>query len=338
MLSLLFAIYLALPVSDIQSPCDRGILHSDEDLYKDILMSSKDASVKLKYLRKFGNCITSEGVTLTEVRNIPVIEILDCSDPLKDKGSEVFFSKGRLCSRSVQFFPSSSVFMINGQLQVTSLNEKWSSVQGPDMLLFFDKTKTFSQFQDPEGRILTRKSDGFFTDSIGKPAYPYFIFESGTWKIVHPLRELFELIVKNDGGFSVRIISDSPIPYEREDLIETTGLKASGIVVETPIPNNYFIKGSNLKGVRIPFLTLSGNGEGFHGTYIFRLSYNGVEEKTAASVEDKDYSIVINSSSGKKELILTVKSKNISKEKTDRILALINREIPSFHITKNNDR
>lgn len=333
MLSLLFAIYLAIP-SNTSPSCDRGVLNSDEALYQDILLSSKDSSVKLRYLKKSGGCIVSEGVTLTEVRNIPVIEILDCSDPLKEKGSEVFFTKGKLCSRSVQFFPSRSVFTINGSLPVISINEKWSSVQGRDMTLFFTKEYKFAQFQDTEGRILYKKEDGFFTDHQGKPVYPYFIFESGTWKSVYPLRELFELNVKSSGIFTIKIISDSPIPYERNDLIETTGLKASDVVVETPLPSTYFIKGNDLKGVRVPFLSLSKNGNGFHGTYVFRLFYDGVGEKPAVPVEDEDFSIITKNTADSKELILTVRTKNLSKEKTDRILAFINREIPSFHITK----
>ena len=338
MLSLLFAIYLALPVLDTQSICDRNILNSEETLYKDILMSSKDTSVKLRYLRKFGSCIVSEGITLTEVRNIPVIETLDCSEPLRDKGLEVFFNNGRLCSKSVQFFPSSSVFTINNALPVASVSEKWSYIKGGGITLFFNNTAVFSPLQDPEGRILTKKSVSFFTDSLGKPAYPYFIYESGTWKSVYPLRELFELNTKPDGTFAIKIISDSSIPSERERLIEITGLKASGIVVETPLPSTYFIKGTDLKGVRIPFLSLSNNGEGFHGTYIFRLSYDGLDKKPAVLTDDPDYSINIKSSAGSKELVLTVMTKNISKEKIGRILAFINREIPSFHITKNNDR
>lgn len=334
MLSLLFAIYLAIP-SDTPPSCDRSVLNSDEALYQDILLSSEDSSVKLRYLKKFGGCIVSEGVSLVEVRNIPVIETLDCSDPLKDKGSEVFFNKGKLCSRSVQFFPSSTVFTINGSLPVISVNEKWSSVQGRDMTLFFSRTYKFTQFQDAEGRVLAKKEDGFFTDLQGKPVYPYFIYESGTWKSIHPLRELFQLNVKNDGTFTIRIISDSPIPYEREDLIETAGLKASDVIVETPLPSTYFIKGKDLKGVRVPFLSISKNGDGFHGTYIFRLFYDGIGGKASAPVEDDDFSIITKNTAGSKELILTVRTKNLSKEKIDRILAFINREIPSFHITKN---
>lgn len=333
MLSLIFAIYLAVSPTD-QPVCDRNALNSDETLYKEILLSSKDSSVKLKYLHKFGSCIVSEGISLTEIRNIPVIEILDCEDPLNEKGSEVFFNKGKLCSRSVQFFPSSNVFTVNIQLPIVSLNDKWKSVQSRDTVLFFNKSAEFSQFQDPEGRILNKKESGFFTDSIGKPAHPYFIHESGTWKPSYPLKEFFDLNVSPDGKFTVKMITESSIPYEREKLIETTGLKASDIIVETPIPSNYFIKGKNLKGIRIPFISISKSGESFHGTYIFRLSYKNIEKKLFIPVEDPDYSITIKYTEDSKELVLTVRSKDLSTDQINRIKAVINKEIPSFHITK----
>jgi len=332
-LSLIFAIFLAVSPVD-QSVCDRNTLNSDETLYKEILLSSKDSSVKLKYLQKLGNCIDSEGISLTEIRNIPVLEILDCKNPLNEKGSEVFFNKGKLCSRSVQFFPSRSVFTINIPLPVISINEKWQSVQGHDMVLFFNKSATFSQLQDPEGRILSKKGDSFFTDSIGKSAHPYFVFESGIWKTAYPLKEFFELNVSAKNDFTAKMITESSIPYERERLIEITGLKASDIIVETPIPSNYFIKGTHLKGMRIPFLSLSKNGESFHGTYIFRLFYKGIGHKPFSPVEETDYSITMKNTADSKELTITVKSEDLSSDQINRITAVINKEIPLFHITK----
>lgn len=335
MLSLFFAISFA--ISNFQhSECDRSILNSDEKLYQEILLSSNDSNVKLKYLEKFGECIKVEGLTLTEVRNIPVVEVLDCKEPLKKTGSEVFFEKGKLCSRSVQFFPSRNVLTLNNSLPIVLINEKWQAVQGKDTTLFYNKTSSFSQLQDPEGRILIKKNDGLFTDSLGKSAHPNFIYDSGSWSVVYPLKELFEIKVSPDNSFSVKMITESAIPYDKDKLIEIAGLKASDIIVETPLPNNYFIRGNSLKGIRIPFLSVSKGLNSFHGTYVFRFFYKGITPAPAVEIKGTDHSIRINRSLDFKELILTVTAKELDQDEINKIKAVINKEVPSFHITKSN--
>lgn len=336
MLSLFFALFFAVPTTEI-SVCDRPIISVDESLYKDILLSSNDGKVKRKYLELFGNCIVTEGISLIEIRNIPVIEVLDCTDSQKRNGSEIFFMGKKLCSRSVQFYPSRKVFTLTDSLPLISIDLKWKTVKSGQTLLFYNTATIFEENQDTTGRKLKKTDSGGFINSIGKPAHPFFIYQSGEWNAVFPLRELFEMNVKNDKSFEVKIITEAPVPYEPEKLIETTGLKASEINVETPVPSTYYIHGKGLKGIRIPALTSIRSGESFHGTYIVRLSYPGLEKKTPVNISDKAYSITINHDENKKEFILTVLSKKLNDEETNKIKAVLNKEIPGFYIAKEND-
>jgi hypothetical protein len=337
-LPLVFALFLSTLSPVDSSICQNRESVIEENFYKEILLSSNDLKVKRIYLEKFGHCFHTTGINLIEIKNVPVLEILDCEKPLKRPGGDVFFTKeGKLCSRSVMFFPSRKVFTINEQLQVSSALEHWKTVDNGGTMLFSDSRVSFEESTDPAGRKLKKNEMEYYTDQMGKPEHPQFIYESGDWKTVFPLREMFDLSINDDRSFQINMITESPVSYEPEKLIETTGLKASGINIETPVPNNYFIRGKNIKGVRIPRLVPSSSDESYHGTYIIRISHSAINSKISVSIMEKNYSLSITNSAGKIEFILTVKQKKLTSEELTKILAVLQKQIPSFYIVKEND-
>ncbi len=335
MLPLFFALLLSILSKEDTSICQNRESAVEESLYKEILLSSSDFKVKRKYLEKFGHCFQKTGINLIEIKNVPVLEILDCDKPLKRPGSDVFFSKeGVLCSRSVMFFPSRKVFTINESGQVLSLSSQWKTINNGETLLFYNSGASFEESADPSGRKLRKSGNETYTDQMGKPEHPQFIYESGDWKTVYPLREMFDLSINDDRSFQINMITESPVSYEPEKLIETTGLKASAINIETPVPSNYFISGKKIKGVRIPRLVPVNSDEGYHGTYVIRITHSAINSKISVSISEKNYSISALNSAGKSEFILTVKQKKLTSEELTKILAVLQKQIPSFYIVK----
>lgn len=337
MFPLFFTIFFAVVSSSDQSICQNRDSFIEESLYKEILFSANDHKVKRKYLQKFGQCITSEGITFTQIKNVPALEILDCSAPLKRNGSEIFFSKGMLCSKSVYFFPSRKVFTVNETAGVILSDSEWKMIDNGGTQLFYHTGTVFRESTDPAGRELVKNATGNFVDKLGKPSHPEFIYESGEWKKVFPLRELFELKVNKDRSFEIMMITESPVSYEPAKLVETTGLKAVTVNIETPVPNNYLITGKEITGVRIPKLVFAKTGENYHGKYIIRLSYSGIPKKGKVVVSEKNYEITINRSEGGMEFILTILTRKLGNEDMTRIKAIINREIPSFYVSHENE-
>lgn len=339
MLPLLFALFLSILSKEDTSICQNRESVIEESLYKEILLSSSDFKVKRKYLEKFGHCFQKTGINMLEIKNVPVLEILDCEKPLKRPGSDVFFSKeGILCSRSAMFFPSRKVFTINEQIKVLSVAEHWKTVNNAGTLLFFDSRVSFEKNTDPAGRKLSKNSTGSFTDHLGKPEHPQFIYETDEWKSVFPLREMFDLRINDDRSFQINMITESAVSYEPEKLIETTGLKASEIKIETPVPSSYFISGKNLKGVRIPRLISTNPDESCHGTYIIRISHQAVNPAKPVIIDESAYSLSAGSSKGLIECTLTIKQKKLKPDELTRILAVIQKQIPSFYIVKDHDK
>ena len=91
MFSFLFALFLAVSA---ENPVCQSRFDSGEELYKSVALHSDDISVRRNYLKKYGHCITEEGLNIIEERNISIVEELDCSDPLE--GIEFFFRNKKL--------------------------------------------------------------------------------------------------------------------------------------------------------------------------------------------------------------------------------------------------
>lgn len=338
MIPLFFTIFFSVVLPQDQLICQNRDSFIEEDLYKEMLFSSNDFKVKRKYLQKFGHCMTSEGISFTEIKNIPVIEILDCSSPLKRNGSEVFFSEGKLCSRFVSFFPSRKVFTINENKKIFINNGSlWKTLENGGVILFYHSETVFTENTDPAGRELKKNDSSNYVDKLGRPAYPQFVYESGIWRQVSPLKELFELKINDDKSFEIKMITESPISYEPAKLVQTTGLKAGTVNIETPVPNNYLITGKEIKGVRIPKLFSTGSSESCHGTYIIRLSFPGIAKKKPIRISEKSYEITIDYSDTGMEFVLAVSRLILSKQDLTKIKAVINREIPSFYIDHENN-
>ncbi|MGI6393928.1 MAG: hypothetical protein ACOX2F_04235 [bacterium] len=334
--SLLFAFFLI----SLKEPsvCENKVA-GVEDFYQEILISPNDPKVKRKYLEKFGKCFESEGINLFEVKNVPIVEILDCSPPFKKLGAELFFNKNRkLCSKSVMLFPSKKVFLINEFGAVLSVAENWKTITTGETVLFYDTTASFEEGSDPDGRKLNKNSFGVYTNHMGKPEYPFFIYESGEWKTLFPLRELFELIISDDNSFEISMITESPVSYDSARFIETSGLKASEIEVNTPSPNSYFVKGKSLKGVRIPKLIPVKTTSGFHGTYIVRILHKALKKGKPIEIKEKNYSLTISQKKGKTEFVLILKQKSLSSEELHKIQAIFQKQIPSFYVIKEHEK
>ena len=283
--------------------CDTNIIESDEAFYRRLLKSSKDSSVIREYLENHGACF-KEGIHLKEIRGVPMLERFECSVRFENEAAEYFFKDGKLCSKKAEFFPSRNVFYLDGTLSISSIAQGWETVSSRNSTLFYKSGFKFKERQDVNGRILNISELNLFTDSLKRPVHPYFVFLKGKWESVLPLRELFELNIRPDASFEIKIITESPLSYEKDEIIETIGLKADVFEVETPEPCRYFIEGKTLSGVRIPKLKTSEKGSGFHGTYIIRLSYEGISDAPAKVFSEENYQIIVSSADNTMNVVL----------------------------------
>jgi len=331
LLSLIFLFTLTLYPE--QLICEKNILEKNEDFYRKILVSSNDSSVVLEYVKKQGHCF-KEGSHLIEIRGIPIVESYLCDIDFKDERNEYFFKDGKLCSKSAVFFPSRNVFYIDHPVKIDSVIQGWETVSSKNSKLFYRSNQKFEELSGVNGRKLNISKFNLFTDDINRPVYPYFVFIGEKWQSVLPLREMFKLDIKPDGKFTILIITDSSLSYEKDELVDTIGLKADLFQIEIPEPCRYFISGSNISGVRIPKLSVSQKSFSFHGSYIIRLSYEGITENKPKIFSEENFEITVSTWKNRMEVTLTVFSKDLSVNEVERITAIINQETPPFHIIK----
>ena len=327
MFSFLFALFLAVSA---ENPVCQSRFDNEEVLYKSVALHSDDISVRRSYLKKYGHCISSEGINIIEERNIVIVEELECTDPLD--GIEFFFRDKKLCSRSVTFHPSKKVFTVKKKNSPVTLPENWRHIETPETMLFYDSTAKFEENSDTTGQVLTKSKDGIFTNHLGKAIHPEFIYSKGNWEKVYPLRELFELKIGKNGAFDVKIITENQLPYEQKELFELLGIKADK--TETPLfaPSTCTIKGKGLKGIRIPKTEYLRDRESDFGTYRISLYYPDPPQKTSVLSKNGDYELKIIFSEGNVEAVLTVFAKKLTPEDASKITAVINREIPAFFV------
>lgn len=314
-----------------QVPCDRVLSNNDQDFYKNILLHAKSSKTKLTYLEKFGKCINTTGVSIFTIKGIPVAEKLQCGAVEKNRGSEFFFKDSVLCVRSVDFFPSRKVFLIEGHAEKVTVSDNWKYIKGDNELLVYESDAKFDEGQDPNDRILKKDDQGSFTNSIGKKIHPSFIFENGEWKSISPLRELFDMKVDKDGTFSIEIITEAPMPYHHDKLISNISLKAGTIETSTPSPSRYLLKGAKLKAVRIPSLSGSNSKTGSNGRYSIRLEFPGLEIRPSKTYRKKNFEITVSSKGSSRAIDLIVKSKILSKDEIREIRSIIDSVTPLYH-------
>lgn len=323
-----FFLFFSLSVQDI---CDRSFTKKDQELYKTILLRSKDSKTKLKYLERFKNCSEKPGVSIFLINGIPVAERLQCGEVDKNTGMEFFFKDNILCGRSVDFFPSSKVFVIDTEEKNIDLSGNWKYIEGNKKLLVYDSKAAFKEGQDSEDRILVKKTDGSYTNSIGKKMHPSFVFENGKWIQITPLRELFDLKVENSGIFAIEIVTESAIPFKKEELIGYIGLKAEVVEILTPTPSRYFIKGKNLKAVRIPSLNGKSEKKNFNGKYSISLSFPGIEIKQGKTFIEKNFEIITSSKNTTVTINLIIKSQTLTKDEIKNIRSILDNVTPFYH-------
>jgi hypothetical protein len=330
-----FLIFLFLFTISAEDSCDQNIIIKNESFYRKVLSSPGDSSVKKEYLKHQGPCF-KDGDNLIEVRGVPILETFVCDVfPEKDV-AEYFFSNNSLCKKTSQFFPARNVFSVNQKVKEPLLPENWAVVQSYNATLFYKVDTKFNEMQNINGAILNLSDEGLFTDRLKKPVFPYFVFKNGSWQSFLPLRELFELSISKDRSFNIRIITESPLSYEPENLINTIGLKADLFQVETPEPSNYLISGSNISGVQIPNLKINKKGNSFHGRYIIKLSYPGITNIPEKVITEESFELSVTKDEKFHIIELKVLSKELDRDEKERLLAIINREIPPFYVIKEN--
>ncbi|MBO4710952.1 hypothetical protein J5681_03430 [bacterium] len=327
MFSFLFALFLAISA---ENPVYQSRFETEEELYKSIALHCDDISVRRTYLKKYGHCITQEGINILEERNIVIVEELDCENQLD--GIEFFFRNKKLCSRAVTFYPSKKVFTVKKKKSAITLPENWRHIETPETLLFYDSNAKFEENSDTTGQILTKSGDGIFTDHLGKVMHPEFIYSKGNWEKVFPLRELFRLKINEDNTFDLKIITENKLPYEKKELFELFGIKADEIKEPFFAPSSCAIQGKGLKGIRIPKTEYTTDKESDHGTYKILLYYPELQKKNAVTAKTESYELKIMFSDGLLEATLTVFTKKLTPEDALNIKAALNREIPSFFV------
>ncbi len=330
-------IFFALLNVSASEPCGSNIIQQNESFYRNLSKSPNDRSLIKEYIKAEGNCF-KKGVHLVEKRGVPILEYFVCGDSIQNNPAEYFFFEGKLCHRTAKFFPSRDVFYIDEVMTVSSVAEGWGTVTSKNSTLFYKKSGQFNEMQSVGGRILNIPEEGLFTNDIQRPVFPYFIFKKGEWRQVLPLREFFHLTVNDDLSFNISIITESSLSFEKEELVNMIGLKSEMFQVETPRPSRYLISGKNISGVRIPKLKMGRSGNSFHGRYIIRLSVPGINEGESKSFKEDLFEITVNNEKGTLSIELTVFAKDLGTDDIERILAAVNREIPPFHIIKENGK
>ena len=328
MFSLLFAFFLA--VSAENSVC-QSRFDPEENLYKSVALNSDDITLRRNYLKKYGECITEEGIRVIEEKDVAIVEELDCRDPLE--GIEFFFRNKKLCSRSVRFFPSKKVFAIKKKGKVSSLPENWRYIETPETLLFYDSAAKFAENSDIEGNILEKNESGLYLDSSGKAVYPEFIYSNGTWEKVLPLREFFGFSAEGK-NFAITIISEKHSGFSQKELFDLLGLKAES--AELPAKNQAVlkIKGSGLKGVKIPKFEYAEDSTCDYGRYEIVLKEENLKQMKEIKLGGAEYELEISVSDGVFKAVLSVFTKKLSSSEAAKIQSVINREIPSFFVEK----
>jgi len=215
---------------------------------------------------------------------------------------------------------------------VKLFSNKWKTIESGGTILFFNPEGNFAENSDPAGRVLIKKSEGNYIDKMGKPVYPRFVFEKGEWTPVFPLKELFDLKINEQKQFELKMITAAPVPYDPGKLIETTGLKASSVNIETPVPNNYILSGTEISGIRIPALVTT-NKKSLNGTYIVRISVPALKKVANIEILEENFSITANHSPGHLEIIIKIKSNSLSRQEIKTIKAFMNSNIPSFYVS-----
>jgi len=304
----------------------------EEDFYNSISLSPEDDSLKQKYLAKFGSCISSEGQNLLVEKDVAIVEGLDCTKPFE--GIEFFFKNNKLCSRSVQFFPSKKVFAVENRHIPVTLSENWKHIETPETLLFYDSTAKFEEMSGINGEILKKNKFGLYLDASGKAVYPEFVYSNGNWEKVLPLRELFDFSIKGDGAFEINLISEKYLSFSQKELLGQLELKAASSELLTENHGVLKIKGTGLKGVKFPKFEYSGDRENDYGIYKISLFSPELQQKAAIVSKSSSYELEIVFSTGKLEANLVIFSKKLASEDAAKIQALINREIPAFFIEK----
>lgn len=327
MFSFLFALFLAVSA---ENPVCQSRFETAEELYKSIVLHPDDISVRRQYLKRYGDCISEEGLNIIEEKNITVVEELDCAKPLE--GIEFFFRNKKLCSRSVSFFPSKKVFTVKKKTSAITLPENWRHIETAETTLFYDSTAKFGEMSDTTGEILTKSEEGIFTNNIGKVIHPEFIYSKGNWEKVFPLRELFYLNVGKNDSFELRIITENRLPYEKKELFELLDIKADSTGEPFFAPSSVRLEGKGLKGIRIPKTEYLADKESDHGTYKISLHYPDLQKKEAVTAKTENYELDIIFSDGSLEATLTVFVKKLTPEEALNIRAAINREIPAFFV------
>lgn len=327
MFSFLFALFLAFSA---ENPVCQSRFETAEELYKSIILHSDDISVRRQYLKKFGSCISEEGINIIEEKNIVIVEELDCTNPLD--GIEFFFRNKKLCSRLVTFFPSKKVFTVKKKAPAVTLPENWRHIETAETTLFYDSSAKFGEMSDTTGQILKKSDDGIFTNHLGKVIHTEFIYSKGNWEKVFPLRELFRLKINKDESFKVKIITENQLPYEKKELFELLDIKADSTKEPSFAPSSVSLEGKGLKGIRIPKTEYLNDKESDHGTYKISLHYPDLQKKEAVTAKTENYELDIIFSDGSLEATLTVFVKKLTPEEALNIRAAINREIPAFFV------
>ena len=327
MFSFLFALFLAVSA---ENPVCRSRFETAGELYKSIVLHSDDISVRRQYLKKFGDCISEEGINIIEEKNIVIAEELNCTNQLD--GIEFFFRNKKPCSRSVTFFPSKKVFTVKKKTSAVTLPENWRHIETAETMLFYDSTAKFEEMSDTTGQILKKSVEGIFTNHLGKVIHPEFIYSKGNWEKVFPLRELFRLKINKDESFDVRIITENQLPYEKKELFELLDIKADSTDEPSFAPSSIRLEGKGLKGIRIPKTEYLDDKESDHGTYKISLFYPELQKKETVTAKTENYELNIIFSDGKLEATLTIFAKKLTSEEALNIRAAINREIPAFFV------
>ena len=330
MFSFLFALFLAVSA---ENPVCRSRFEADEELYKSIVSNSGDISVRRQYLKKFGQCVSTEGLNIIEEKDVVAVEGLDCLNPLE--GIEFFFKNKKLCSRSVQFFPSKKVFTVKKRTSAINLPENWQSIETAETLLFYDKNAEFHEKSDINGEVLEKNEFGLYLNSSGKAVYPEFLYSDGKWGRVLPLREFFGLFPKDDGGFEIVVISEKHLSFTQKELFALLELRADAAELSSVDSASLKIAGKGLKGVKFPKFEYLPEKESDFGIYEIVFKDENLRQNKEINLKSEEYEMKISVSDAVFRAKLTIFVKKLDSVEAAKIQSVINREIPAFFIEKN---
>ncbi len=324
----LYSVFLLIVLSGGWLFADRPFFLGEEARYKSVIRSPEDRKNRYLYIKsreKF-----DYGISVSVLRNVPVVEFFICGEGVFDYGDIFFFRKGELCSKGVRFYPGRDHIVIRKSSAPLRVAPGFEISQGRDHTLIHPKFSKLTENITDDGRFCVEDSWGVCRNDVGIPLYPRFQVRKGKWMEILPLRERFTLEVE-EKGYRVVLFSSADLADTIPEIRSIISLRAKTVVLDKKLPQTLIIDGSGLSSVRIPRLALSDDGGSLRGQYIFELSGVGPGKTFEKELDLGEAGVFLVGNEKGVRVEVSIFSYGISKETLKRITEVVNSNLPAYY-------